>query len=269
MKPFRLAALAAAAAAWLEPAQAGVPDIALCKAAIVVTQVAAKLPALMLDAIGAVESGRPDGGGAIAPWPWTINVAGSGHLFPTAAEAIAAVRAAQAQGIQSIDVGCMQINLQQHPAAFATLEQAFDPEANVRYAAAFLNRLHTDRGTWSDAIAAYHSSTPALGSAYLSRVVLAWPTASVYGVTAPPLSGGAVLVSHLPQGPTPESVIDPHHVLTPAFRSQLVAELNFRTRRDAALGLASTHGAALLQGRTSARLDRNGGRLLVASGQNR
>ena len=268
MKLLRLATSVAIAAAWLAPAQAGVPDIALCRAAIAATQVAAKLPTQMLDAIGAVESGRPDGGGAIAPWPWTINVAGAGHLFATAAEAIAAVRTAQAQGIQSIDVGCMQINLQQHPAAFATLEEAFDPEANVRYAAAFLNRLHTDRGTWGNAIAAYHSSTPSLGSAYLSHVVLAWPTASAYGVAAAPVSGRTLLAARLPLAPAPESVIDPRHVLTPAFRTQLVSELAFRNRRDVALGIVPMQGNALLQGRTRASSEPNG-RLLVASGPSR
>ena len=268
MKFHRLATLLVVAIACRAPAQAGTPDMALCRVAIAITQVAAKLPAQMLDAIGAVESGRPDGSGAVAPWPWTINVAGSGHLFASAAEAITAVRTAQAQGIQSIDVGCMQINLQQHPAAFAKLEQAFDPEANVRYAAAFLNRLHANRGTWSEAIAAYHSSTPSLGSAYLSRVVLAWPAAGAYGVVAAPVSGRTVLAARLIQAPSPDRVIDPLHVLTAAFRNELVSELAFRNRRDVALGVSSTQNSALLQGRV-AYTPHPSGRLLVASGANR
>ena len=41
----------------------------------------------------------------------------------------------RAQGARSIDVGCMQVNLLHHADAFASLEQAFDPVANARYAA--------------------------------------------------------------------------------------------------------------------------------------
>ncbi len=53
-------------------------------------------------------------------------------------KAVAAMRAA---GMQSIDVGCMQINLRAHPAAFASIDDAFDPAANADYAARFLRDL--------------------------------------------------------------------------------------------------------------------------------
>ncbi len=76
----------------------------------------------------------------VRPWPWTINVAGQGFFFPTKALAVTAVRELLASGVQSIDVGCLQVNLMFHPAAFASLEQAFDPMANARYAARFLGR---------------------------------------------------------------------------------------------------------------------------------
>ena len=62
---------------------------------------------------------------------------GRGHFYDSKAEAVAAVRAMQARGIQSIDVGCGQINLMHHPDAFANLELAFDPQANATYAARF------------------------------------------------------------------------------------------------------------------------------------
>jgi len=61
------------------------------------------------------------------PWPWTINAEGQGPYFATRAEAISAVQRLQEQGVRSIDVGCMQVNLLHHPQAFATMEQAFDP----------------------------------------------------------------------------------------------------------------------------------------------
>ncbi len=66
-------------------------------------------------------------------------------------QAVAAVRAMQARGIQSIDVGCGQINLMHHPDAFASLEQAFDPQANAVYAARFLKELFAQTGDWNKA----------------------------------------------------------------------------------------------------------------------
>ena len=109
----------------------------LCEAAIASAESAVSLPPRLLGAIAKVESGRPDATtGAIHPWPWTIDAEGQGQFFATKEQAIAAVRALQAQGVQSIDVGCMQVNLMHHPRAFASLDQAFDPTTNARYTAA-------------------------------------------------------------------------------------------------------------------------------------
>ena len=106
-----------------------------CDSAIVSAERTIRLPARLLGAIAEVESGRPTDKGVIRPWPWTINAEGRGQFFATKLEAIAAVRALQASGVRSIDVGCMQVNLMHHPTAFATLDEAFDPPANALYAA--------------------------------------------------------------------------------------------------------------------------------------
>jgi hypothetical protein len=68
------------------------------------------------------------------PWPWAIDADGVGQFFATKAQAVAAVAALQAQGVHSIDVGCMQVNLMHHPDAFMSLDQAFDPTANTAFA---------------------------------------------------------------------------------------------------------------------------------------
>jgi Transglycosylase SLT domain len=143
-----------------------------CEAAITAAERDAAIPKNLLQDIGRVESGRPDSAtGGWMPWPWTIDVGGRSSYFNSAAEAIAAVRALQARGVYSIDVGCVQINLQQHPTAFANLEQAFDPMANARYGARFLARLRKSTGNWETAVAFYHSATPALAADYLRRVL--------------------------------------------------------------------------------------------------
>src|ERR1041385_1739384 len=79
---------------------------AMCETAIAGAEAETKLPARVLTAIALRESGRldPDTGRA-RPWPWTINVEGTGHFYASKEEAIAAVQSFQASGAQSIDVG--------------------------------------------------------------------------------------------------------------------------------------------------------------------
>jgi Transglycosylase SLT domain len=146
----------------------------LCDAAIQGAEGAGRLPLRLLGAIAEVESGRLDAAGQLRPWPWTIDAEGRGQFFATKQQAIAAVRALQAQGVQSIDVGCMQVNLMYHPNAFASLDQAFDPTANALYATRFLNALYASSGSWVQATAAYHSQTPAIGAGYQQRVMARW-----------------------------------------------------------------------------------------------
>jgi hypothetical protein len=159
-----------------KPPPALPPDPAgLCETAVTSAEYVARLPARLLGAISLTETGRLDlDKGIIRPWPWTINAEGVGQFFATRQDAIDAVRALQARGVQSIDVGCMQINLMYHPQAFRSLEEAFDPRDNARYAAQFLNALYADSRDWSHAIAAYHSETPALGDAYRVLVLARW-----------------------------------------------------------------------------------------------
>jgi hypothetical protein len=148
---------------------------ALCDSAITTAEYSFRLPPNLLNAIAEVESGRPDPSTRrLQPWPWTINAEGAGAFFATKADAIAAVRTLQARGVRSIDVGCLQVNLMFHPAAFASLDDAFDPRANALYAAHFLTALYSGGREWSNAIGAYHSQTEALAADYRRRVVALW-----------------------------------------------------------------------------------------------
>ncbi|HEY6432350.1 MAG TPA: transglycosylase SLT domain-containing protein [Acetobacteraceae bacterium] len=158
-------------------AQAAVrPDpSALCEQAIRHAEAVGHTPPGMLAAIGQVESGRPDPhSGAMRPWPWTIDADGVGQFFATKAQAVTAVAALQAQGVRSIDVGCMQVNLMHHPDAFASLDQAFDPAANTGFAVRFLDALYRRTGTWPRSIATYHSETPQIAEEYQRRVMVTW-----------------------------------------------------------------------------------------------
>lgn len=147
-----------------------------CRKAVRAAERGAGIPDHLLAAIARVESGRRDPStGDLQPWPWTIDAEGQGFLYETKAAAIASVRALQARGVRSIDVGCLQVNLAQHPEAFASLDQAFDPQANADYAARFLAQLFDRGGGWPKAAAMYHSGTPDIGADYQTRVIAAWP----------------------------------------------------------------------------------------------
>ena len=151
----------------------------LCQRAIAGNALTARPPANLLSAIGRVESGRLDPhDGNVKAWPWSINAEGRGYAFNTKDEAIAAVRALQARNVASVDVGCMQVNLMYHPAAFASLDEAFDPAANVRYAARFLGELFAETKDWNLAAAFYHSKTPERALSYQQKVLAQLPGAA-------------------------------------------------------------------------------------------
>lgn len=129
------------------------------------------LPGL-LSAIARAESGRPIPPlPGLQPWPWAVNADGAAMYFASKAAAVAWTGLALERGARQLDVGCMQINLQSHPAAFASLDQAFEPASNADYAARFLRLLQADAGgNWYVATGWYHSRTPGLGEAYRQRV---------------------------------------------------------------------------------------------------
>jgi hypothetical protein len=173
MRPGGAASTAAIGAQGIDPAWK------YCRAEIAKVERAQSIPAHLLAAISVVESGRqaPGSGkarGEISAWPWTVMAEGKGRYLPSKAAAIAEVEKLRARGVRNIDVGCMQVNLQYHPDAFADLEEAFDPAANVAYAAEFLTRLRQDKGSWSKAVAHYHSATPARHVVYRAKVFAAW-----------------------------------------------------------------------------------------------
>jgi hypothetical protein len=135
------------------------------------------IPRQLLRAISKAESGRfHQGKQVVMAWPWTVMAEGRGRYLETKAEAVAEVESLRARGVKNIDVGCMQVNLQYHPHAFASLEDAFDPLTNVAYGASFLKTLATEHGSWARAAAYYHSQNPTRYRAYRAKVREIWAT---------------------------------------------------------------------------------------------
>ncbi len=131
-----------------------------------------RIPADTLYSISLNETGRLHSTKKVKlSWPWTVNVEGQGHFFNTRQEAVHFVKKQIALGKESIDVGCMQVNLKHHPDAFKSVEEAFDPRANIAYAASFLRSKYDQLGCWHKAIAHYHSATETLGTKYKNNVI--------------------------------------------------------------------------------------------------
>jgi len=147
----------------------------LCGSQVSAAERAAGLPHGLLTAVSLVEAGRwdPDRA-ATKAWPWTVTTGGVGKFYPTKAAAAAAVRDHLTRGVRNIDVGCMQVNLGYHGDAFATVEEALDPVANIAYAVSFLTRLHKDTKSWASAVGRYHSAKPVHSRPYTAKVMRAW-----------------------------------------------------------------------------------------------
>jgi hypothetical protein len=182
---FLVAVLLPAAVAATEPVSA-------CREAASAAERNWTLPHDLIYAIGKVESGRLEPAtGRVLPWPWTVNVEGSGFWFGSRAEAISFVRWLQSRGLRMIDVGCFQVDLFYHPNAFTNLEEAFDPRANAEFAARFLTSLHGRTGDWGAAIAGYHSNEAPEGERYRQKVMHQWGASGSFTGPAEPASNPA------------------------------------------------------------------------------
>ena len=172
----RFAAALLTVAAWGAPASAKATIFNnLCERSVLHEERAHRIPSRLLHAISIAESGRWNKARKeIAAWPWTVTSGGKGQYYPTKIAAIRAVRRLQRQGIRNIDVGCMQVNLRYHPTAFKSLDEAFDPTANARYAGRFLAQLRQEKRSWVQAVKYYHSATRSRHVPYRAKVYMIW-----------------------------------------------------------------------------------------------
>ena len=110
------------------------------------------VPLGMLYAVGLTETGRGD-----SLRPYALNIEGRASYDDDKAAALRRFESARAAGRKLIDVGCMQINHHFHARQFASVEEMFEPAANVDYAARFLKALMAREGSWTMAVARYHA----------------------------------------------------------------------------------------------------------------
>ncbi|MBO4644154.1 MAG: transglycosylase SLT domain-containing protein [Alphaproteobacteria bacterium] len=171
----------------LFPFRGRADDSLLCLKEAVRLEKRERIQKNLLSAIALVESGRyskqyPTG----VSWPWTVTAEGKGQFYPSKEEALAAVRDLQSNGIENIDVGCMQINLKYHPNAFDSLEDAFNPAKNVAYAADFLKKNYQETKSWGEAATRYHSKNVRKAFKYEDKLLETWNRLAKYGNPADP-----------------------------------------------------------------------------------
>ena len=220
----RVLGIIAAAALLILAARASAAETAAaqsqaCRDAVAAAEKRWHTPPGLLLAIARAESGRPlPPAQGLQPWPWAIDADGQAMFSDDKQSALTWTRSRLAAGARLVDVGCLQINMQMHPDAFHSIEEAFDPAANADYAARFLSSLAGELGgNWYKAVGWYHSRTPELADAYRERVA-----AIAEGRTPPPgaldplylrairqgtlhlpLVGGRVLLVRLNRQPAP------------------------------------------------------------------
>lgn len=141
---------------------------AICTRAGTIAAQKTGVPHPVLSAIMLTETGRKIDG-RHQPWPWTVNMEGTGKWFATREEALAYVMEHYNKGARSFDVGCFQINFRWHGNAFASIEDMFDPTLNALYAGQFLRTLYKETGSWTKSAGAYHSRTPKYATKYSAR----------------------------------------------------------------------------------------------------
>lgn len=146
-----------------------------------------KIQTNLLSSVALVESGRySEKHKTGVAWPWTVGALKKGTFYDTKAQAVAAVEKLRAQGVENIDVGCMQINLKYHPDAFRSLDEAFDPQKNVAYAAKYLKSLYDETKSWGAAATRYHSKSAGYAFRYEDKLLDTWRKLLEFGNPAAP-----------------------------------------------------------------------------------
>lgn len=134
-----------------------------CEIAITNAERQYNLPPYILHAIAVTESGRNG-----RPYPFAMNIQGRSHYANNANEMVDIINGYGPR--PSIDVGCVQVNLKYHGHRLGDWRRLIDPATNAQYAAFHLVELFREFGSWSAAVAAYHSRTQWRGVNYACLV---------------------------------------------------------------------------------------------------
>lgn len=114
------------------------------------------VPPVVLYSVALQESGTRLRG-QLVPWPWTLNVAGTGYRFATRADACQALMIAIVKaGPARVDVGLGQTNIRYNGHRYRYPCEGLDPYKNLAVTAQILAEQKAKGGTWIDAAGRYH-----------------------------------------------------------------------------------------------------------------
>jgi type IV secretion system protein VirB1 len=121
------------------------------------------------------------------PWALNNNTTKKSQIFGTKSEAVAAALHAIRNG-QSVDMGLAQLNSKNLEWLGLTVEQAFDPCANINAGAKILENGYVKTGNLHQALSMYNTGKPnsTTGSAYAQKVF------NKAGVVVPAIPGGQI-----------------------------------------------------------------------------
>lgn len=103
---------------------------------------------------------------------YAVNYQGRGIIFRSMNDAVAFAKCLVRNGCSNFSVGCFQLHYRSHIRNFRSLEDMFNPEKNVRYAAKLLKNLYQTYGyNWEYAVKRYHSGYEASNCIYYTKIV--------------------------------------------------------------------------------------------------
>ena len=134
------------------------------------------IPADIVYAVALTESGKVvDRFRTRRPWPWTLNVGGTGHFYASREDAHRALVHFLDQGERSIDIGLMQVNWRWHRDKLGDPWRALEPDHNLQVGARILGRCYRDRRDRWDAVGCYHApNNERFAGRYSEKVAANW-----------------------------------------------------------------------------------------------
>ena len=123
-----------------------------CTSLIIDAEKRYNIPEGLLLAIALTESGSHG-----HPYPYAMNIGGRPYLAPNNETMANVINRYMSAGQNSIDVGCMQINIKYHARRFSSPYDLLDSATNVDYGARYLTELAVASNSWQDAVMTYHN----------------------------------------------------------------------------------------------------------------
>lgn len=135
----------------------------------------ANVPPEILYAVALTESGTKTANGELRPWPWTLNIKGTGYFFNSQIEACSTLRQAlTTTSSKRIDVGIAQINIGYHGHYVTSPCELLEPYTNLRIAAMLLRQHYqqsNNNQNWLIVAGKYHApNNPTNAARYRSKV---------------------------------------------------------------------------------------------------